>query len=103
MLERTNGKEHLLIPDQVDRVDALNVDHIYVLEISSAEVQVFIHRFDNNEHVRKLEFSNLASTSLVFGASTEKFSVTTKRSWRASSDRIDCIAPRYIFLLTLTL
>ena len=52
MLERTNGKEHLLIPDQVDRVDSLNIDHIYVLEISSAEVQVFIHRLNHNEHVR---------------------------------------------------
>jgi len=103
LLERTNGKEHLLIPDQVDRVDALNVDHIYVLEISSAEVQVFIHRFDNNEHVRKLEFSQSGEHFFGLRRFHREVFVTTKRSWRASSDRIDCIAPRYIFLLTLTL
>src|SRR5678815_2855307 len=47
-----------------------------------------------------LSFLSFSATCFVFGASTVKSCVTTRRSWRTSSDSIDWIAPRYIFLFT---
>src|SRR5690606_35605861 len=40
--------------------------------------------------------ASLATNSLVLGVSTVSDGTTTRRSWRASSDRIDRIAPWYI-------
>src|SRR5678815_2549232 len=48
----------------------------------------------------RFSFFSCSTTCLVLGASTVKPLVTTRRSWRTSSDNIDWIAPRYIFLLT---
>src|SRR5690606_14601689 len=43
---------------------------------------------------------SLPTSSFVLGFSTSKDSTTTRRSCRASSERIERIAPRYLFLFT---
>src|SRR5690606_15751373 len=40
--------------------------------------------------------ASFATNSFVFGALTAKVSVSTSRSWRTSSERIERSAPRYI-------
>src|SRR5450830_328347 len=45
--------------------------------------------------------ASLVASSLVLGASTVRFSTTTRRSSRASWDRIEQMPARYIFLFTL--
>ena len=76
------------------------VQHVHVREVARGEVQVLVEASIRISTWSRPSSASLPTSILVFGASSSRPPVTTRRSWRASSDRIERIAPRYILRLT---
>jgi len=99
-LQCADGRDDLVVLDEADGIERGDRHHLDVGNVARREEQLLLERLDQDQGAGEAEFRELPIRSLVRGAASSRLSTAIRRSWRTSSEIIDCIAARYILRLT---